>query len=68
MTLFPGYIFVKPRKGASYISINSTKRVKQFIRFENIFPSVSENLIEFLRSRMDHFEVLVKRHEKYQKG
>lgn len=68
IVLFPGYIFVKPRKGASYSSINSTRGVKKFIRFENIFPKVSEDLIEFLRTRMDYFEVLAKGQKKYQKG
>ena len=68
MVLFPGYIFVKPRKGASYSSINSTRGVRKFIRFENIFPKVSEDLIEFLRTRMDYFETLANSQKKYQKG
>ena len=66
--LFPGYIFVKPRPGASYTSINSTRGVKQFIRFGDIFPGISENLIEFLRTRIEHFETLAMHQKKYQKG
>jgi len=66
--LFPGYIFVKPRPGASYVSINSTRGVKQFIRFGDIFPGISENLIEFLRTRIEHFETLAMHQKKYQKG
>jgi transcriptional antiterminator RfaH len=66
--LFPGYIFVKPRFGASYVSINSTKGVKQFIKFGNVFPSISESLIEYLRNRLEHFEILAKHKKKYQKG
>ena len=33
--LFQGYIFVKPRLGASYISIKSTRVVNQFIKFDS---------------------------------
>ena len=67
-TLFPGYIFVRPRPGASYTSINSTRGVKQFIRFGDIFPGISERLIEFLKTRIEHFETLAMNQEKYQKG
>ncbi|MDB0021043.1 hypothetical protein N9E74_01005 [Candidatus Pseudothioglobus singularis] len=66
--LFPGYIFVKPKPGASYVSIKSTRGVKQFIRFGDIFPGISESLIEFLRTRIEHFETLAMNQEKYQKG
>jgi transcriptional antiterminator RfaH len=66
--LFPGYIFVKPRLGASYTSIKSTRGVKQFIKFGNSFPGISESLIEFLRSRIEHFESLAMHQNKYQKG
>ncbi|MDC0470441.1 hypothetical protein OAO13_03550 [Candidatus Pseudothioglobus singularis] len=66
--LFPGYIFVKPRLGASYVSINSTKGVKQFIKFGNIFPSIPHDLIEFIRTRIDHFETLARNQKKYKKG
>ena len=66
--LFPGYIFVKPRLGSSYVSIKSTRGVKQFIRFGDIFPDISESLIEFLRTRIVHFETLTMNQEKYQKG
>jgi transcriptional antiterminator RfaH len=66
--LFPGYIFVKPRPGASYVSINSTRGVKQFIRFGDIFPDISESLIEFLRTRIEHFETLAMHQKKHQKG
>jgi transcriptional antiterminator RfaH len=67
-TLFPGYIFVKPRLGASYVSINSTRGVKKFIKFGDIFPGISENLIEFLRTRIEHFETQAMNQKKYQKG
>ena len=66
--LFPGYIFVKPRPGSSYVSIKSTRGVKQFIKFGNIFPGITESLIEFLRTRIDHFETLAINQKKYQKG
>jgi transcriptional antiterminator RfaH len=66
--LFPGYIFVKPRLEASYISIKSTKGVAQFIKFGDTFPSISESLIEFLRTRIDHFETLAMHQKKYRKG
>ena len=66
--LFPGYIFVKPRPGASYVSIKSTRGVKQFIKFGDIFPGISESLIEFLRARIEHFETLAMHQKKYQKG
>ena len=66
--LFPGYIFVKPRLGSSYASINSTRGVKQFIRFGAIFPNISESLIKFLRTRIEHFETLARHQNKYQKG
>jgi transcriptional antiterminator RfaH len=66
--LFPGYIFVKPRLGASYVSIKSTRGVKQFIKFGDIFPGISESLIEFLRARIEHFETLAMDQNKYQKG
>ena len=66
--LFPGYIFVKPRPGSSYTSIKSTKGVKQFIKFGDIFPGISESLIEFLRTRIEHFETLAMHQKKYRKG
>ena len=66
--IFPGYIFVKPRLEASYISIKSTKGVKKFIKFGDIFPSISESLIEFLRTRIKHFETIARHQNKYQKG
>ena len=66
--LFPGYIFVKPRLEASYVSIKSTIGVKQFIKFGDVFPSISESLIEFLRTRIEHFETLAMHQKKYQKG
>jgi transcriptional antiterminator RfaH len=68
MPLFPGYIFVKPKLGASYISIKSTKGVKKFIKFGDIFPSISEDLIKFLRYQINHYETLAKQQLKYQKG
>ena len=66
--LFPGYIFVNPRLGSSYTSINSTRGVKQFIRFGDIFPGISESLIEFLRTRIEHYETLAMNQKKYRKG
>ena len=66
--LFPGYIFVRPRLGASYASIKSTRGVKQFIKFGDIFPCISESLVEFLRTRLEHFETLAMHQNKYQKG
>ena len=66
--LFPGYIFVKPRLGSSYVSIKSTRGVKKFIKFGDIFPSISQHLIEFLRTRIEHFETLAMHQKKYQKG
>ena len=65
--LFPGYIFVKPRLGSSYVSIKSTRGVKQFIKFGDIFPGISESLIEFLRTRIEYFETLAMHQKKYQK-
>jgi len=66
--LFPGYIFIKPRQGATFISIKSTRGVKQFIKFGDIFPGITESLIEYLRTRIEHFETLVMHQKKYQKG
>ena len=66
--LFPGYIFVKPRLGASYVSIKSTRGVNQFIKFGDVFPVISESLIKFLRARIEHFEALITHQNKYQKG
>lgn len=66
--LFPGYIFIKPQKEASYISIKSTKGVKGFIKFENTFPRVSNNLINFLRLNISNFEILAKNRIKYNQG
>ena len=66
--LFPGYIFVKPRLGSSYVSIKSTRGVKQFIRFGDIFPGISESLIKYLRTRIENFETLAMHQKKYQKG
>ena len=66
--LFPGYIFVKPRLGASYVSIKSTRGVNQFIKFGDVFPIISESLIEFLRARIEHFQTLARNQNKYQKG
>ena len=66
--VFPGYIFVKPKIGSSYISIKSTKGVKNFIKFDSTFPIVSEQLIKFIKSRMKHFERQAKNRKKYKKG
>lgn len=66
--LFPGYIFVKPRLGSSYMSIKSTRGVKQFIKFGDLFPGISESLIQFLRTSIEHFETLSMHQNKYQKG
>ena len=66
--LFPGYIFVKPKPGAAYVSIKSTRGVKQFIRFGDIFPDISESLIEFLRTHMEQMKTLAMHQNKYQKG
>ena len=66
--LFPGYIFVKPRPGSSYVSIKSTRGVKQFIKFGDLFPGITESLIEYLRTRIEHFEGLAMYQKKYQKG
>lgn len=66
--LFPGYIFVKPRLGASYVSIKSTRGVKQFIKFGDVFPVISESLIKFLRVRIEHFEAIITHQNKYRKG
>ncbi|MDC0596911.1 hypothetical protein OAP43_04015 [Candidatus Pseudothioglobus singularis] len=66
--LFPGYIFVKPRPSASYVSIKSTRGVKLFIRFGDVFPVISESLIGFLRTRIKHFETIAMNQKKYQKG
>ena len=66
--VFPGYIFVKPRPGSSYVSIKSTRGVKQFIKFGDQFPNVAESLIEYLRTRIEHFETLAMHQKKYQKG
>ena len=66
LAIFPGYIFVKPKKGGSYISIKSTKGVKQFVKFENTFPRVSDDLIEFLKSQICHFEIIAKQKMSYQ--
>ena len=68
VVLFPGYIFVKPKLGASYISIKSTRGVKQFIKFGDVFPSISEGLIEFLKTRIEYFETLAIQQKNYQKG
>ena len=65
--LFPGYIFIKPRRGASYISIKSTRGVNKFIRFGDNFPEIDEGLIEYLIAHIEHFEILVKQ-KKYQNG
>lgn len=66
--LFPGYIFVKPDHDTSYISIKSTKGVKKFIKFQNIFPRVTEELIQFLKNNIFYYELLANKHKKYQKG
>lgn len=68
VVIFPGYIFVKPEFSSSYISIKSTKGVKKFIKFGDTFPDISEDLIEFLRTQIKHFEKLSRRQKKYQKG
>ncbi|MDA9031598.1 hypothetical protein N9I31_07190 [Candidatus Pseudothioglobus singularis] len=68
IALFPGYIFIKPKAGSSYISIKSTKGVNKFIKFKNTFPGVPENLIEFLRSSINDFEMLAKNNTRYKKG
>jgi len=36
--------------------------------FGDIFPCISESLIEFIRTRIEHFETLTKNQKKYQKG
>ena len=66
--LFPGYIFVKPKQGATFVSIKSTRGVKKFVQFGSIFPSVPQDLIEFLRARIGYFQALAKHQVKFKKG
>jgi hypothetical protein len=42
--------------------------VKQFIKFGDIFPGISESLIEFLRTHMEQMKTLAMHQNKYQKG
>jgi transcriptional antiterminator RfaH len=42
--------------------------VKQFIKFGDVFLGISESLIEFLRTHIEHFETLTRDQKKYQKG
>ena len=42
--------------------------MKKFIKFGDTFPDISEDLIEFLRTQLKHFEKLSRRQKKYQKG
>jgi transcriptional antiterminator RfaH len=66
--LFPGYIFVKPAKKSSYIAIRSTIGVKGFIKFENKFPIIRNELIIHLKSKIIYFENLLKKQKKYNTG
>ena len=51
--IFPGYIFIKPKKGDTFQSIRSTKGVSYFVRFEMAFAYVSDETFDDLKKVVD---------------
>jgi len=51
--IFPGYIFIKPKKGDTFQSIRSTKGVSDFVRFEMAFAKASDETIDDLKKVVD---------------
>ena len=51
--IFPGYIFIKPKKGDTFQSIRSTKGVSDFVRFEMAFAKASDEKIDDLKKLVD---------------
>jgi len=66
--IFPGYIFIKPKKGDTFQSIRSTKGVSYFVRFEMAFANVSDETIDDLKKLVDVMNDRMDQVNRLQKG
>ena len=66
--IFPGYIFIKPKKGDTFQSIRSTKGVSDFVRFDMAFAKVSDEKIDDLKKLVDVINDRMDQVNRLQKG
>jgi transcriptional antiterminator RfaH len=66
--IFPGYIFIKPKKGDTYQSIRSTSGVSDFVRFEMAFANTSDKMIDDLKKVVDVMNDRMNQTNCHQKG
>jgi len=66
--IFPGYIFIKPKKGNTFQSIRSTRGVSDFVRFDMAFANASDEKIDELKEVVDVMNDRMDQTNPYQKG
>jgi len=66
--IFPGYIFIKPKKENTFQSIRSTRGLSDFVRFEMSFANASDETIDELKRRVDLMNDLMDQTSLHQKG
>jgi transcriptional antiterminator RfaH len=66
--IFPGYIFIKPKKGDTFQSIRSTKGVSDFVRFDMSFANASDETINDLKKLVDVMNDRMDQVNRLQKG
>ena len=66
--IFPGYIFIKPKKGDTFQSIRSTKGVSDFVRFDMAFANASDETINDLKKLVDVMNDRMDQVNRLQKG
>jgi len=66
--IFPGYIFIKPKKGNTFQSIRSTRGVSDFVRFDMAFANASDEKIDELKEVVDVMNDRMDQTNLYQKG
>jgi len=66
--IFPGYIFIKPKKGDTFQSIRSTKGVSYFVRFEMAIAKASDEKIDDLKKLVDVMNDRMDQVNRLQKG
>ena len=66
--IFPGYIFVKPKRGNNYQTIRSTRGISDFVRFDTSFANVRDQTIDELKEMVDVMNDRMAQTSLYKKG
>ena len=66
--IFPGYIFIKPKKENTFQSIRSTRGLSDFVRFEMSFANASNETIDELKEMVDVMNDRMDQINLHQKG